>query len=210
MKLVLSIDLLDERRALEVAAQAEPFFDMVEIGTSLLKLSGVGVVERMRQRCSGKPVFVDSKIIDGPEKEAKLMCQSGASMFSMLACASDQAVSTVLEIADQAGVDVMFDMQRVVDYEGRCVRLKTLGARYLCVHKNPDCGENLVSGFREYLAIQRLSGLSMAIAGGVNLEALAQVKPILAPEMVIIGKAVTMAPDVAMAARAFREMVGSI
>ena len=207
MKLVLSIDLLDEQRALEVAAQAESCFDMVEIGTSLLKLAGVGVVERIRMVCPGKPVFVDSKIIDGPEKEARLMCQSGADMFSMLACASDQAVSTVLEIADNAGIEVMFDMQRVVDYESRCVRLKTLGARYLCVHKNPDCGENLVSGFREYLAIQRLSGLSMAIAGGVDLEALAQVKPILAPEMVIIGKAVTQAADVAAAARAFRNMV---
>ncbi len=207
MKLVLSIDLLDERRALDVAAQAESYFDMVEIGTSLLKLAGIGVVERIKAVCPDKPVFVDSKIIDGPEKEAKLMCQSGADMFSMLACASDQAVATVLDIANQAGIEVMFDMQRVVDYESRCVRLKTLGARYLCVHKNPDCGENLVSGFREYLAIQRLSGLSMAIAGGVDLNALAQVKPILAPEMVIIGKAVTQAADVAAAARAFRDMV---
>lgn len=208
MKLVLSIDLLDEARALEVAQQAGAYFDVIEIGTSLLKLAGIGLVARIKAACPDKPVFVDSKIIDGPEKEAMLMCRAGVDMFSMLACASDQAVSTVLEIAGRAGIDVMFDMQRVVDFEGRCVRLKTLGAQYLCVHKNSDCGESLVSGFREYLAIQRLSGLSMAIAGGVDLDVLAQVKPILAPQMVIIGKAVTGAEDVVAAARAFREMVG--
>lgn len=206
MKLVLSVDVLDEQRALDVARLAGPYFDLIEVGTSLLKFSGCQIIRKLKSACSDKPVFVDSKIIDGPEKEATLMCQSGADMFSMLACASDQAVSTVLEIASQHGVDVMFDMQRVQDIEGRCVRLKSLGAQHLCVHKNADCGESLISGFREYLTIQRLSGLSMAIAGGVDLDSLAQVKPILAPEIVIIGKAVSNAPDVALAARRFREM----
>ena len=100
----------------------------------------------------------------------------------------------------------MFDMQRVIDYEGRCGRLKTLGARYLCVHKSADCGESLVSGFREYLEIQRRSGLMMAIAGGIDLDSLAQAKPILAPEIVIIGKAVVNADDIEGTAKQFREM----
>ena len=206
MKLVLSIDILDEARALEVAARVGCFFDMIEIGTSLLKLCGVGIVQKIKTQNPGKPVFVDSKIVDGPEKEALLMCQAGVDMFSMLACATDQAVSTVLQIADNHGVQVMFDMQTVVDYRGRCTRLKSLGARFLCVHKSADCGENLVGSFREYLEIQRLCGLQMAIAGGVDLDTLQQVKPILAPEMVIVGKAVVNSPDMEDKARRLREI----
>lgn len=206
MKLALSIDLLDEAKALDVAARVGPYFDVIEVGTSLLKLSGVGIVRKIKALCPGKPVFVDSKIVDGPEKEALLMCQSGADMFSMLACATDQAVSTVLGIAEKHGLDVMFDMQTVVDYQGRCTRLKSLGARYLCVHKSADCGENLVGSFREYLEIQRLCGLQMAIAGGVDIDMLEQVKPILAPNIVIIGKAVVNVSDMEEKARRLREI----
>lgn len=206
MKLLLSIDLLDESRALEVAAQVGSYFDVIEVGTSLLKSSGVSIVQKIKTCCPGKPVFVDSKIIDGPEKEAQLMCQSGADMFSMLACATDQAISTVLRIAEQHGVDVMFDMQTVADYRGRCTRLKALGARYLCVHKSADCGENLVGSFREFLEIQRLCGLQMAIAGGIDIDMLEQAKPILAPDMVIIGKAVVNAPDMEEKSRLLRQI----
>lgn len=206
MKLCLSIDLPDEPKALDVAARVGSYFDVVEVGTSLLKYSGVGIVQKIKDLCPGKPVFVDSKIVDGPEKEAMLMCQSGADMFSMLACATDQAVSTVLGIAERHGVAVMFDMQTVVDYRGRCSRLKALGARYLCVHKSADCGENLVGSFREYLEIQRLCGLQMAIAGGVDIGMLEQAKPILAPDIVIVGKAVVNAPDMEEVARRLRDI----
>lgn len=207
MKLVLSIDLLDEARALEVAERVGSCFDMIEVGTSLLKCCGVGLVQKLKARCPGRPVFVDSKIIDGPEMEAQLMCQSGADMFSMLACATDQAITTVLGVAQRHGVEVMFDMQNVEDYRGRCARLRTLGARLLCVHKSADCGENLVGSFREYLEIQRLSGLPMAVAGGIDVDILEQLKPILAPDMVIVGKAVINAPDMEAKARLLREII---
>lgn len=206
MKLLFAVDSLDEKRALDAIARVGQYFDLIEVGTSLLKLSGVGIVHKIKVCCPDRPVFVDSKIIDGPELEATLMCQSGADMFSMLALASDQAVSTVLEIAHAHGVEVMFDMQRVDDCRSRSARLKMLGARHLCVHKNADCGESLISSFRECLDIQALGGIQMAIAGGVDVPTLAQIKPILSPEYVIVGKAVLNAPDMEAAARLFREM----
>lgn len=206
MKLLFSVDSLDEQFALAAISRVGQYFDLIEVGTSLLKLSGIGIIKKIKDCCPGKPVFVDSKIIDGPEREATLMCQSGADMFSMLALASDQAITTVLEIAGKNGVEVMFDMQRVEDSRARSGRLKMLGARHLCVHKNADCGESLISSFRECLDIQSLGGIQMAIAGGVDVPTLEQIRPILSPEYVIVGKAVLNAPDMELAARQFREM----
>ncbi len=205
MKLLFSVDTLDERFALDAIARVGKYFDLIEVGTLLLKLSGIGIVKKIAA-VSDKPVFVDSKIIDGPEREATLMCESGAAMFSMLALASDQAISTVLDIAKAYGVEVMFDMQRVPDSRARSGRLKTLGARHLCVHKNADCGDSLIASFRECLDIQRLGGVQMAVAGGIDLPTLAQIKPILLPEYVIVGKAVLTAPDMEAVACQFREM----
>ncbi len=73
-------------------------------------------------------------------------------------------------------------------------------------HKSADCGENLVGSFREFLEIQRLCGLQMAIAGGIDIDMLEQAKPILAPDMVIIGKAVVNAPDMEEKSRLLRQI----
>ena len=206
MKLIFVADSLDEQKALDAVARVGRYFDLIEVGTTLLHLCGIGIVKKVQALCPGKPVYVDSKIIDGPERAAMLMCKSGAQMFSMLALASDQAISAVLKIADEQGVDVMFDMQRVTDYHARSARLKAMGARYLCVHKNADCGDSLIGSFRECLDIQSLGGIHMAIAGGVDVPTLAQIKPILTPEYVIVGKSVLNAEDMEGTARQFREM----
>ncbi len=206
MKLIFVVDPLDEIQALDAVAKVGRYFDLIEVGTNLLHLSGIGIVRKIQAIWPDKPVYVDSKIIDGPERAATLMCNSGAQMFSMLALASDQAISAVLKIARAHGVDVMFDMQRVQDYRARSARLKALGARYLCVHKNADCGDSLISSFRECLDIQNLGGIHMAIAGGVDVPTLAQIKPILTPEYVIVGKSVLTSQDMESTARQFREM----
>ena len=206
MKLIFVVDPLDEKTAMDAVAKVGHYFDLIEIGTNLLHLCGLGIIKKIQALCPGKPIYVDSKIIDGPERAATLMCRSGAQMFSMLALASDQAISSVLKIANAHGVDVMFDMQRVQDYKARSARLKALGARYLCVHKNADCGDSLISSFRECLDIQNLGGIHMAIAGGVDVPTLEQIKPILTPEYVIVGKAVMNAEDMEATARQFREM----
>lgn len=206
MKLIFVVDPLDEIQALDAVAKVGRYFDLIEVGTNLLHLCGIGIVKKIQAIWPDKPVYVDSKIIDGPERAATLMCSSGAQMFSMLALASDQAISAVLKIARTHGVDVMFDMQRVQDYRARSARLKALGARYLCVHKNADCGDSLIGSFRECLDIQNLGGIHMAIAGGVDVPTLAQIKPILTPAYVIVGKAVLTAQNMENTARQFREM----
>jgi 3-keto-L-gulonate-6-phosphate decarboxylase len=116
-------------------------------------------------------------------------------MFSMLGCATDQAVSTVLEMASRHHIEVVFDMQSIADPAGRSARLKALGAQQLCVHKSTGCGENLISSFREYLDIQRLTQLPMAVAGGITLDSFYQIKAVLAPTTTIIGHAVQDAED---------------
>ncbi len=206
MKLIFVVDPLSEKIALDAVAKVGRYFDLIEVGTNLLHLSGVSIVKKIQALCPDKPVYVDSKIIDGPERAATLMCESGAQMFSMLALASDQAISSVLKIAKSHQVDVMFDMQRVPDYKARSARLKALGAHYLCVHKNADCGDSLISSFRECLDIQNLGGIHMAIAGGVDVPTLEQIKPILSPEYVIVGKSIMNATDMESTARQFREM----
>jgi 3-hexulose-6-phosphate synthase len=206
MKLQLALDLLDENEALDVVKEVGKYFDIIEVGTSLLKLCGLSIVYKIKTICPDKIVFIDSKVIDGPEREATLMCASGADMFSMLACATDVSVKKVLQISRNKNVKVIFDMQSVNDYATRCKELKELDAEYLCVHKNSDCGESLTESFKEFLVIKELTGLPIAIAGGINLNSIAEIKKILNPEIAIIGGAVLKAKNREEIVVKFREI----
>lgn len=206
MKLQLALDLLDECRAMEVVRAAGGYFDIIEVGTSLLKLSGVGIVPRIRALCPGKEIFLDTKVIDGPEREATLMCAAGADFFSMLACATDTAVAKVVGIVKARGAKVVFDMQSVGDYRQRSRQLRELGAEYLCVHKNADCGEDIMGSFREFQEIRDLTGLPAFLAGGVNMTSLPQIKKALNPACVIIGGAILTAKNPAATAAQFRAL----
>ncbi|HWR29559.1 MAG TPA: orotidine 5'-phosphate decarboxylase / HUMPS family protein [Negativicutes bacterium] len=204
MKLQLALDLLDEHQALEVTRKAGRYFDIIEVGTSLLKLSGVGIVQKIRAICPDRQVFVDIKIIDGPEREATLMRSCRADYYSMLACATDTAVAKVLAIAALTQAQVVFDLQSVADPIKRCKQLQELGAKYVCVHKNAACGENLLEGLQEYTPIHTQTNLASFVAGGISLDGIAKVRDLLQPEGVIIGSAILDAVDMVEAARNFR------
>lgn len=210
MKLQLALDLLNENEALEVVKEVGKFFDVIEVGTSLLKLCGLSIVYKIKVLCPGKIIFIDAKVIDGPEREATLMCASGADMFSMLACATDTSIKKVLEICKSKEIKVIFDMQSVDNYTLRCKELKNLGVEYLCVHKNSDCGEDLVESFKEFLEIKNLTNLPIALAGGINLNSIVEIKQKLNPDIAIIGGAILNAKDKQAIAIKFREIADKL
>jgi len=207
MKIQLALDLLDQQQALSVVREAGAQADIIEVGTSLLKCCGTAIVNDIRAICPNKPLFLDMKIIDGPEREATLMAYCCPEYYSMLAVASDTAVRKVLAIARENQAEVVFDLQSVSNPVQRAVELKALGATLLCVHKNADCGDDPRAAFREFTDIRAATGLPIALAGGISLNSIGDIQRQLAPEIVIVGGAILNAADRGLAANAFRKIV---
>lgn len=203
-RIQLALDLLDPDEALDVVARAGAHVDVVEVGTSLLKGAGLGVLDRVRELTGDTPVFVDTKIIDGPHREATLMSRVRPDYYSMLAVASDTAVRTVLGVAADTGSRVVFDLQSVPDAVARAERLADLGATAVCVHENPDCGADLRAGFAEARTLRERTDLEIFIAGGISLRTIGLVRDALRPDVVIVGGGILAAADPAEAAAAFR------
>ncbi|MCR9385434.1 orotidine 5'-phosphate decarboxylase / HUMPS family protein [Vibrio metoecus] len=195
MKLQLALDLLNKDEAISVVKEVGSYFDIIEVGTSLLKLYGINIVDEIKAIHPGKDIFLDAKIIDGPEREATLMNMSDANYYSMLAVATDTAVSKVLNIAEKNNAKVILDMQSVNDYKNRSIELKQLGVKYFCVHKNSDCGDDLAEAFAEFIDIKEITGAEVSIAGGINTETLPTIKDQLNPDIVVIGGAVLKVSD---------------
>ncbi|AJZ89527.1 hypothetical protein VW41_11030 [Klebsiella michiganensis] len=206
MKIQLALDLLDRDQALDVVRKAGPYVDIIEVGTSLLKLCGIQIAADIRAICPDKPLFLDMKIIDGPEREATLMCKCSPENYSMLAVASDTAVKKILAIASENNATVVFDLQSVLNPVQRAKELKALGATHLCVHKNADCGDSQAEAFREFLDVREATGLPVSLAGGINLNTLPNIKKQLDPAVAIVGGAILNAPDCREAAIAFQKI----
>lgn len=209
MKIQLALDLLDEEQALNMVKMVGDNVDIIEIGTSLLKLAGVQIIEKIRSITPNKPIFVDMKIIDGPEREATLMANVKADYYSMLAVATDTAITKVLNIAQKHHAQVVFDMQSVTNYQERSLQLKNLGAQMICVHKNSDCGDSLDEAFKEFIDIKAITQLPIALAGGINLTTLPEIKTQLKPEVVIIGGTILKAEDPIATTKALRIIADS-
>ncbi|MBJ2064697.1 orotidine 5'-phosphate decarboxylase / HUMPS family protein [Serratia odorifera] len=209
MKIQLALDLLDHHQALDVVRAAGRYVDIIEVGTSLLKLCGIQIAQDIRAICPDKPLFLDMKIIDGPEREATLMAQCTPENYSMLAVASDTAVKKVLAIAKENNAIVVFDLQSVPNPVQRAQQLKALGATHLCVHKNADCGDKLEDAFREFLDVRKVTELPLSLAGGIDLHTLPIIKKRLNPAVAIIGGAILNAADRREAAIACRNIAHS-
>lgn len=209
MNIQLALDLLDRQQALKVVSEAGPYVDIIEVGTSLLKRCGTGIVDDIRAICPETPLFLDMKIIDGPEREATLMAQCRPQYYSMLAVASDTAVKSVLAIAAENQATVVFDLQSVPDPVARARELQVLGAKMLCVHKNADCGDDPQAAFSEFLHVREATGLPIALAGGINLLTLPEIKQRLNPDIAIVGGAILKANSCRDAALAFQNIAQS-
>jgi 3-hexulose-6-phosphate synthase len=202
MNLQTAFDFIDLARSLDVAAQVAPYSQWLEVGTSLIKSEGIRSVREFKARFPGNVIVADMKILDAGEREARLACDNGADIVVVEAGASDGTIQAVQKVAGAAGVKLMYDLFGVEDLSRSAERAKAFGMDYLCFHKSTDAAG--VGGFLEdFRKFRGLAGLPMAVAGKINDDTIGELLP-LAPETLIIGGAITGAPDPGAAARRFR------
>lgn len=64
MKLQFAMDTLSTEAALELAAAAAPYVDILELGTPLIKSAGLSAITAIKQAHPDKVVFADLKTRD--------------------------------------------------------------------------------------------------------------------------------------------------
>lgn len=205
-RLQVAIDTLTIDEAVALSALLSDVVDIIEAGTPFIKRYGIGVVPQLRA-ASGLPIVADLKIADGGPFEAQLAVDAGAAMVTVLGTAADATISGVVEVAHAAGLEVAVDLLGVHDVPQRVGQLERLGADYLGVHAGTDArlagGTDLMS---EIGLVTAISGMRLVVAGGLNANTVPGVLG-YHPAIVVVGSAITGAPDPAAAARAIRSTI---
>jgi 3-hexulose-6-phosphate synthase len=205
-RLQVAIDTLTIDEALALAVSLRGTVDIIEAGTPFIKRYGIGVIPQLRE-ASGLPIVADLKIADGGPFEAQLAVDAGAALVTVLGTAADATISGVVEVAHAGGLEVAVDLLGVHDMPQRVGQLERLGADYLGVHAGTDArlagGTDLMN---EIGLVTSISNMRLVVAGGLNANTVPAVLG-YHPSIVVVGSAITGAPDPAAAARDIRSAI---
>lgn len=203
-KLQLALDgaLTDSLAVLE---QAHAHVDIVEIGTPLVFREGMRAAQTIRAAYPDACLLVDLKIMDAGEAEADIAFSAGADIVTVLGLGGDETILGALASAEKHAGQVMIDMMAVPDSVARAAKLIELGCDLLCLHTAHDQQARRGSPWRQLARLRAAyPELGLAIAGGVSLALLPQILP-LQPQIIVVGSAITAAPDPGLAARLIQE-----
>lgn len=207
MQLQFAMDTLTTDAALELAAQAAPHVDVLELGTPLIKSEGLSAITAIKQAHPDKIVFADLKTMDAGELEADIAFTAGADLVTVLGTAGDSTIVGAVQAARRHGKGVVVDLIGVADKPARAREVVALGAEFVEMHAGLD--EQAEPGFSldSLLRDGEASGVPFSVAGGVNADSAAAVRAAGA-RVAVAGGAIYGAPDVGAAAAAIRAAIG--
>ncbi|WP_051341281.1 orotidine 5'-phosphate decarboxylase / HUMPS family protein [Pseudonocardia spinosispora] len=189
---------VDRPEHFAVVPRVADLVDIVEVGTPVLKRFGASAITTLRELAPGVPVLADTKTVDGGLLEAEMVHTSGATMMTVLACASAATHCTVGEFADRHGLIVVAD---TITTTGTTPLLPVgqtfpAGYGYVAVHFPSDQRLAGDSSTAHIDAVEDMHALGhrVSLAGGIstdNIDAAVAV----APEIVVVGSGITEADD---------------
>jgi 3-hexulose-6-phosphate synthase len=207
MRLQLAMDLVDTEGCLKLAGELQDVIDIAEIGTPVIILEGVKAVAAMRKKFPKMCLLADTKIADGASIEAGYAVDSGADIITVLAVSDDLTIKGTIDVAHQAGKQVLVDLINVKDVVKRSRQLDEMGADYLCVHTASDVQATGRNPIEELYAIKSIVKKSkLACAGGINMKTINEIAA-AKPEIIIIGTGITKAENPYQTAKAFHDII---
>lgn len=205
---------LDAPEHFALVPRLASYFDLIEVGTPLLKRFGLAAISTALELSGGKPVLADTKTADGGSLEARMVFGAGASLMTVLAHASPATRRDVLAVAAAHGGEVVLDTILDGDLDPALVLAGCEGTTeddvWLALHAPSDMRRAGVENDDHITRVldRRSHGFRISLAGGIRRANLARVLEV-APEVIVIGSGVTAADDPEGEAAWIRQQVSS-
>ncbi|CAM4250667.1 3-hexulose-6-phosphate synthase [Zobellia nedashkovskayae] len=206
VKLQVAIDLLKIEDAIALATKVAPYIDIIELGTPLIKSEGLSGIRKMKDAFPDKLVLADFKTADAGELEADMAFGAGADYITILGATGDSTIAGAVKSAKAHGKGIVVDTIGVKDRVKRAQEAIALGAEFVELHAGLD--EQSEEGYSIQVLIEeaKRAGVSVSIAGGVNLSIITAVKE-SGVTVAVAGAAIYGAEDPAKAAKELKELL---
>lgn len=204
MKLQLALDRLTREECIQVVKETEKDIDIIEVGTGVIKEYGMSIVREIRELFPDKTIVTDMKTCDAGGHEAKQAFEAGADITTVMAFSSDLTITDTMKIAKQYNKSVMVDLLEVSSKK-RMAELHALGVDRVSLHVGIDKQKEGTFNTELFSLVEDLA-FEVAVAGGINLDSLAEIVN-EKPDVVIIGGAITKATTPGEVAGEMKEII---
>ncbi|MBM6615175.1 orotidine 5'-phosphate decarboxylase [Desemzia sp. RIT804] len=202
MKIQLAVDRVSIEHAVDIIKEAEPFIDIIEIGTSLFKDFGLQSLKEIRKQFQ-HPILADIKTMDEAEYEFRQIFKNGGDIATVMGASAIETIRICQRVSQEYNKDYMIDTLEINDEKMN--QLKEFEDAIICLHLPKDKAGDLQSFIRDFMETYHLTN-KIAVAGGVKLEDIPLFKE-LGIEIVIIGSSITKSEDINESAEKFKELV---
>ena len=200
--LQLALDMPDPEKALALARQVADSVDLIEAGTPLILMAGLGIVRKLRKAFPNHTLVADVKVMDAGKSIAGGAYDAGADIVTVMAAAPSSVLTDVMEVAHKRGNRVMLDLLGSVLSRDRIDVIVRSQVNAVCIHR----AHRSIDGMPQIDRIAhtlRTHRIPFAVAGGLDLEMMSSIVS-LGPHIVIVGSAITGAEDPVAAAGEIR------
>jgi 3-hexulose-6-phosphate synthase/6-phospho-3-hexuloisomerase len=209
-ELQVALDFINLDQALRAArGAAKAGADRLEAGTPLIKSEGLDAVRRLREECPSADIVADMKVMDAGRVETESAAKAGADFIHVLGAASDSTVQECIEAAERYGASITVDLLGVGDAQQMAARareVQELGADEVCIHTPIDLQMQGKLPLEDLRVVAAEVDIPVAVAGGINSETAPKAVEAGAA-VVIVGGAITKAPDPAEATATILEAI---
>jgi 3-hexulose-6-phosphate synthase len=206
MKLQVAIDRVDLDDAKQLAKQLDPFADIIEMGTSLVKDYGCYALAKEKLGLHHAELLLDTKTIDEGQYEFEKGYEVGADILTVMGAAAMGTLTTTYDVAEKWHRQMFIDLMEVSD--AKLQQITSFPNAIYGLHHAKDSQENFnatdsVAKFHAaFPNIRRIN-----VAGGIDLRQAAALKKQGLVETVIVGSKIMKAADPVAAAEEFMKVV---
>lgn len=208
--LQLALDFVNLEQALRAARESVAGgADWLEAGTPLIKSEGLDAVRALRREFPSATIVADMKVMDAGRVETECADKAGAGVVHVLGAASDSTIKECIEAARRYDAHVTVDLLELgaaEDMVRRAREVEAMGAAYVCVHTPIDRQMRAEAPFEDLRAVAAQVSIPVAVAGGINSETAVDAVEAGA-SIIIVGGAITKAPDARAATAAIKRAV---
>jgi len=169
-RIQLALDLDNCEKAMAVAHELSGYWDILEIGTLLLISEGISCVQRMRREFEQATLLVDTKIIDNAGLIAKIACESGADMITVVSAAAERTIELAADTCHAYGCKILLDHLSNNWEDSELVRKSSLDVDYVGLHLPKDLQSSVKLGKQKLEKVAEKLKKPLAVAGGIDHE----------------------------------------
>ena len=192
--LQIALDFIDIDDAIKIVNQVKDFEnEIIEIGTPLLKATGIEGIKKIRKIVPDKIVLADTKTADAGDVEVEIAKLGEANIMTVLGIMDNSTISSAVKKARELDILVQADLINVKNTYERARELKELGVDIIGLHVGLDVQKSrgiTIANLRDEIA--KISNLNtiISVAGGLNKDKIFELID-LPINIFVVGSAIT-------------------